>query len=275
MGELAGGVLYGLLLEEGDILIFGTYSYSQDFWLRIDLVPICIGVAWSVIMYGAMELSRTLRLPDRVAPMADAVWAILLDLSFDAIAIRLGMWRWNIQLNQGWFGVPAGNFYAWLFVAWGFSWCTRWVRSRSNQDARWGWAQALAPFAAYALVLLALVPFTLIRKVVFTEPGGGWPLFWAVLGWFLWRTIQALRTAPARRRAPAVVLISRAAFHGYFLWALLAAGLYRTVPALIAISAGLFTLEAITLHWRPRLQPRRSPADAPPPPPPLQSPAPW
>lgn len=53
---------------------------------------------------------------------------MLLDLSLDAIAIRRGYWQWNFPLNAGWFGVPAGNLYAWMFVVFFFFLLCRFVR---------------------------------------------------------------------------------------------------------------------------------------------------
>ena len=123
--ELITAVLFGLLLEEGDILIFGTYSYNRH-WLSLGNVPIAIGLTWAMIIASAMNFSDALGLPSienlprpksrlatlgwlargSVAPIADAVWAIMLDLSLDAVAIRLGLWAWTIPLNEGWFGVP-------------------------------------------------------------------------------------------------------------------------------------------------------------------------
>ena len=66
--------------------------------------------------------------------MADAVWAILLDLALDAVAIRLGLWTWTIRADEGWFGVPWGNFFAWLMVAFWFAFFTRIVRAGLLND---------------------------------------------------------------------------------------------------------------------------------------------
>src|SRR5918912_754686 len=47
--ELFTAVIFGLLLEEGDIIIFGTYSYNQN-WISIGFVPIGIGLTWAMII---------------------------------------------------------------------------------------------------------------------------------------------------------------------------------------------------------------------------------
>src|SRR5216684_3997971 len=91
LNELLSAVPFGLLLEQGDIKIFGSYAYNQGFFLKLGSVPLAI-----------------------------------------ALAIRQGLWHWNIPLHAGFFGVPAGNYYGWLFVAFGFSAWTRWVRVRAG-----------------------------------------------------------------------------------------------------------------------------------------------
>lgn len=51
--ELIGAAAFGILLEEGDELIFGTYHYSPD-WvvLAIDWAPVVIGLIWALIIAG-------------------------------------------------------------------------------------------------------------------------------------------------------------------------------------------------------------------------------
>ena len=140
--ELVSAATFGLLLEEGDQLIFGTYHYSPDFILTIDRAPLVIGLTWALIIAGAMRITDALGVRRRYAPFVDAVLAISLDLGFDAIAIRMGLWTWRgIGPSEGWFGVPAGNFYAWLFVTLAFSLLTRWLRDA----AAWPPGARMAP----------------------------------------------------------------------------------------------------------------------------------
>src|SRR5437870_2441969 len=91
--ELLSAVPFGLLLEQGDIKIFGSYAYSQGFFIKLGSVPVAIALAWAMIITSSMFMSDRLRIPQRLAPFADAVFAILLDLSLDAIAIRQGRSR--------------------------------------------------------------------------------------------------------------------------------------------------------------------------------------
>src|ERR1700686_5726120 len=79
--ELLSAVPFGLLLEQGDIKIFGSYAYSQGFFLKLGSVPIAIALAWAMIITSSMFMSDRLGIPPRLSPFAHAVFALLPDLS--------------------------------------------------------------------------------------------------------------------------------------------------------------------------------------------------
>lgn len=230
--ELLMASLYGILLEWGDILIFKTYSYSSLFWLSIGPVPIIIGLCWGMIIYGAMAYSDQLGLPGWAAPWSDALWAILLDLAFDAIAIRLELWTWTVPLGAGYFGVPADNFWAWIWVALSFSAYMRWVRQRRS-SIQIG-LQLAAPVFAFAGLLFGIGVFNVLADVLYADrftPGDGLLLFLgllllcaAITGVALWRQRHAIQHG-----IDLIPTVIRWAMHGYFLgWTILLA----FVPAL-------------------------------------------
>src|SRR5690349_18390860 len=66
--EVVTAAIFGVLLEWGDILLFGTYTYSPGFVLAIGPVPIIIGLCWAMLIYGAMHFSDVLGIDDRLAP---------------------------------------------------------------------------------------------------------------------------------------------------------------------------------------------------------------
>lgn len=245
--ELLSAVFFGLLLEEGDIIIFQTYRYSP-FWLSFDLVPPAIALCWAMIIASAMNISDAMGIDGGLAPIADAVWAIILDLALDAVAIRLGLWRWNIPLDKDWFGVPYGNFYAWLWVAASFSFFTRRVRALvSRRDGRAGLWQIGVPLAAYAGLLAAMFPYTLLQALYFREVGSDWVLFWPTLALFgLAAAFAVLAQRRELREKPDAFLLGvRYLIHLYFLWALIATGMFQQMPVLLVVSFGMLALETI------------------------------
>jgi hypothetical protein len=250
--ELISAAAFGVLLEEGDQLIFETYHYSPHFLLTIDRAPIVIGLTWALIIAGAMRITDALGVRRRYAPFVDAILAISLDLAFDAIAIRVGLWTWRgIGPTEGWFGVPAGNFNAWLWVTLAFSLTSRWIRDSSARHPGREWLQLLVPIPAYLILLIGMMPFAFLRPVVDPAPGGGLWLFVVSLGIFtalasygVWGPDRAAangeRTAMLDLR---VAFTSRVAIHCFFLTALILLGLVPQVPMLLGTALLLLGAE--------------------------------
>ena len=100
-------MVYGVLLEYAAITIFQAYDYGHFLIMVAGMVPLCIGISWGIILYTAMATSDCFDLPWYLRPIVDALLALTIDLSMDAIAIRLGFWTWR---SAGpWFGVPLGR----------------------------------------------------------------------------------------------------------------------------------------------------------------------
>ena len=250
--ELISAAAFGVVLEEGDQLIFGTYHYSPDFILTVDRAPIVIGLTWALIIAGAMRITDALGVRRRYAPVVDAVLAISLDLAFDAVAIRMGLWTWrDISPTDGWFGVPAGNFYAWLFVTFGFSLISRWLRDATRQRPSLEWLQIGVPLPAFGLLLAGLMPFVIVKPMVDSARGGGLAIFAVALVIFVAISLVAVfgpdRSEPDGQRSAILDLrlafASRLAIHLLFLVALFMLGLATTAPMLLAISLAMLALE--------------------------------
>ena len=250
--ELISAALFGLLLEEGDQLIFETYHYADAWILQLDRAPLVIGLTWALIIAGAMRITDALGVRRRWAPFVDSVLAISLDLAFDAIAIRMGLWTWReVGASDGWFGVPAGNFYAWLFVTWAFSFVSRWLRDAARTRPARAWLQLLVPAPAFAIFLVMLVPFSVVQPLVDPAPGGGLVLFLIALAGFLaaaaWGTFGPDRDEPDGSSTAILDLrlafATRIAVHGFFLVALLVMGLAVREPVILLTALLLLAAE--------------------------------
>jgi hypothetical protein len=250
--ELISAATFGILLEEGDQLVFETYHYSSHWILAIDRAPVVIGLTWALIIAGAMRLTDALGVRRRYAPFVDAVLAISLDLAFDAIAIRMGLWTWRgIGATEGWFGVPAGNFYSWLFVTLAFSSLTRWLRDAAARRRALEWIQLAIPLPAFGLLLAAIVPFAILRPIVDPAPGGGLLMFLIVFAAFLcvagWAVWGPDRGTPDESRIAIVdlhlALGTRVAIHGFFLTALVVMGRALQLPIILGVALILLAAE--------------------------------
>jgi carotenoid biosynthesis protein len=255
--ELVSAAMFGLLLEEGDQLIFETYHYSPDFILAIDRAPVVIGLTWALIIAGAMRITDALGVRRRYAPVVDSLLAIMLDLAFDAVAIRIGLWTWrDIPQTDGWFGVPAGNFYSWLFVTFGFSLVTRYLRDVSARRPGLDWLQLLVPIPAFLLLIASIIPFAIVKPLVDPSPGGGLGLFALALAAFViigtWGVFGPDRGRPDGASFAIVDLrfafATRVAIHLVFLFAIFSLGLVTTAPMLLIAALAFLALEA-PLAW--------------------------
>ncbi|MGH6900801.1 MAG: carotenoid biosynthesis protein, partial [Geminicoccaceae bacterium] len=229
-----------------------TYEYSPAFVLAIDRAPLVIGLTWALILAGAMRITDALGVRRRWAPFVDSVLAIMLDLAFDAIAIRMGLWTWrDVGLTDGWFGVPAGNFYAWLFVTLAFSLLSRWLRDASPRRPALEWLQLAIPIPAFVILLASLVPFVLLAPVVDPTPGGGMVIFLVALIGFVAAAAYGVwgpnRLPPDGQRTAILDLrlafLTRVAIHAFFLAALLVMGLAGDIPVLLIVALLLLAAE--------------------------------
>jgi hypothetical protein len=250
--ELISAATFGILLEEGDQLVFETYHYSADWILAIDRAPVVIGLTWALIIAGAMRLTDALGVRRRYAPVVDAVLAISLDLAFDAIAIRMGLWTWRgIGPTDGWFGVPAGNFYSWLFVTLAFSSLTRWLRHAAAGRPPLEWLQIAVPLPAFGLLLAAIVPFAVLHPIVDPRPGGGMVLFavvmaafLAIAAWGVWGTDRIRSDAEGLAMLElGLALGTRVAIQGFFIAALVLIGAASELPVLLVVALVLVAAE--------------------------------
>ncbi len=249
---LISAAAYGLLLEEGSQLIFETYRYSPEWTLMLDRAPLVIGLTWALIIAGAMRITDALGVRRWTASFVDAALVIMLDLAFDAVAIRMGMWTWvDIGPTDGWFGVQPGNFYTWLFVTFGFSLLSRWLRDPAARRRSLEWLQLLVPAPAFGILVASIVPYTAV-SVATNAPAGG-PLWLSALAIALfalvaWRGVFGSGRQPPERRAVAMVdlrlaFFTRLSIQAFFLGALVVMGFATQLPVLLAVSVALLVLE--------------------------------
>jgi hypothetical protein len=251
--ELLSAAMFGLLLEEADQLITESYHYADAWILQLDRAPLVIGLTWALIIAGAMRITDALGVRRRWAPFVDGVLAIMLDLAFDAIAIRMGLWTWRgVGATDGWFGVPAGNFYAWLFVTWAFSFVSRWLRDAARTRPGLEWIQLVVPAPAFVMFLVMQVPFWIMKPLIDSTTGGGLILFLIALAGFIgaagWGVFGPNRGAPDGASTAILDLrlafATRVAIHGFFLLALFAMGLASREPVILVMALVLLAAEA-------------------------------
>ncbi|MEI8166056.1 MAG: carotenoid biosynthesis protein [Chloroflexales bacterium] len=232
--QLIVGVCFGLLLELGTILQLDAYQYGR-FALMLGPVPVAIGVGWGVIVYSCRRFSNRTTLPAWARPVLDGLLALSIDLAMDAVAIRLGMWRWGVALELNYFGVPYANFWAWFWVVSSFSaglhlladgpgWASRWLGPLGALGV------GLAVVLASNRLIIALIPLGLYLPAVAVLLGGALAL------------VLALRPTVRPGGDGWLSLAVGLSFHLYFLGAGLLSGAILQPPVLLVVSLALLGL---------------------------------
>ena len=257
---LISAALFAALFENLNVLQVrgrGAYSYSDGFALNVFQVPLFIIVAWSIILWAARVLAG--RTPREASALTvfrmacrDAFFAVLLDVSFDVVAIRFGFWTWHgVGFNEAWFGVPAGNFFGWFFVSLAFSFLTRTLDARDFRRASTRDFMQIVALPPIAFALYRAIEFlcnALLRALHLTSDFASLAAFFA-----LFAVIAIIATCGVRASTRddekseiephKIAKISRAAFHIFAIFGLfllpMNALLAAQRPALLGIAAAL------------------------------------
>ncbi len=247
--EVATAFLYALLFEELDMLFFKTYHYGEGYTLVIGNVPIVIALAWSIIIYSGMQVTDAYHLSEFIRPFADALLAVLIDLSVDAVAIRLGYWHWKIPLSEGWFGVPAGNLYAWMFVVFFFSLFCRIIRKLWMKNRKFLALISVVPFLSYAGLFTGILLIGSFNNYFNLDENTKLLTFIAIVFTFI-----LIPLIDSRRRKELinsdihpVIFFIRLCLHLFFIIELFYNRLYIHTPALLAVAFCALFIE-IALH---------------------------
>lgn len=159
--ELMAGAFFGLAVEQLIILLAGgagrpdAYGYGPFVWMATADVPLAVATSWGALLYAAMKYSDNLSIPAWMRPAADGLYALMLDLTMDVVAVRLGLWHWATPPEAQWFGVPYSNFGGWLLLAVLFSAGVRTARALAGRRPLLLYAGALsAALAAATLTMM-------------------------------------------------------------------------------------------------------------------------
>ena len=231
-------ILYALLFENVNVILsrnnVGGYYYNPGFIL-LGHVPLFVVLSWVMIIYSSMRITDSFSFSDFSKPFVDSLLAVLVDLSIDVVAIRLGFWFWQgYRLTAGWFGVPGNNFIGWLLVA--FTFCYLW----RNYSKKLGFFIIPLAYATYFILFMFLIkPF----ESILPQKTGELFIFGGLLIVFLLMFLGTKKKIQKVEKTPLMIYLIRVPFFLFGLIGLFAFGFYKESNILAISSALCFLLE--------------------------------
>ena len=261
--EILSGVLFGVVLEFINVLVFESYHYHQDFLIQVGTaplnIPIVIGIGWGIILYATLEISDRFEMPAGFRILFATLLGLSIDLSMDVIAIRLdeGFWVWHsiVVDNQvsvaGVCGVAWGNYYGWFFVLFIINTLVRIERWKIADDNHWALIGVTILNPVIATLLLNGCYYLLLPIINWTGNFAFGTLlticsgFVILIVYFIWR--KPLLT----KKRSLFSLLLFGYMHLYFLVAYFVSGIVHEIPwfsLFFLLNFGL-TLGILWLTW--------------------------
>lgn len=106
---IGGFVIEWLGVKTG--VIFGTYSYETGLGLKLDEVPIIMGLNWLLLVYGATCIAARFLTNKLWIIAVGAVLMLMYDIFLEPSAIHYKFWAWDQNM------IPLQNYIAWFVGA--------------------------------------------------------------------------------------------------------------------------------------------------------------
>jgi hypothetical protein len=245
--ELIGALLFGLLLEYINANYLVDYGYGR-FLVMIGNIPLAVGAGWAIIIYSSMAISDRFGFSLKTRPFVDAFLALNIDLSMDAIAVRLGggMWIWgwadqSLRWTSEWFGVPFGNFFGWFFVVLLYSGTVRLGRLMTHLyrfNLKW---KSTYPILCVLTSELLLTGLVIVFTLLWQKGIPSWLLL--LLPVLISAMMIILMGKPKPGDDPSGIIMHAVplAFHCYFLISLFIFKITAWTPWLVVISLSMLS----------------------------------
>jgi bisanhydrobacterioruberin hydratase len=92
--------------------VFGEYSYGPTLGIKIDAIPLIIGVNWFLLIYSAGVLMQRTRIRSIfIRVITSALLLVLLDLLIEPVAQHFDYWHWANNT------IPIKNYISWFLVS--------------------------------------------------------------------------------------------------------------------------------------------------------------
>lgn len=113
------GITYGIL--------FGSYSYGDNFGPKLDGVPYLIGSYWALLTFVTASISDYFKIPVGLKIVVSASLMVMLDYFMEHSAAQFGFWTFEGNL------APFENYISWLILALLFQTALRFFKTTGNR----------------------------------------------------------------------------------------------------------------------------------------------
>lgn len=110
-----GVTLFLEIVGVATLLVFGAYTYGPTLGLKLLGVPLLIGINWTIIILGIVQVARTRIANPLAAALVTASLTVLFDYVMEPVAIALDYWTWAAV------DIPLQNYIAWFCIAFVFA----------------------------------------------------------------------------------------------------------------------------------------------------------
>lgn len=92
-------------------LLFGSYQYGENLGLKLDEIPIIIGVNWCLLVVSASVISNIFTTNIYFKALFASLLMTLLDFLIEPVAISSDFWNWNTSY------IPIYNYVCWFLLS--------------------------------------------------------------------------------------------------------------------------------------------------------------
>ncbi len=108
------GIHYGIL--------FGTYSYGANLGVKIDGVPVLIGINWALLTFITARIAQYVSKNNILQILLGATLMLILDYFMEQSAPRFDFWEFKDGV------APLKNYITWFLVAVLFHILVKWMK---------------------------------------------------------------------------------------------------------------------------------------------------
>ncbi len=92
-------------------LLFGNYQYGPVLGLKLNAVPLMIGINWLLLAYSTFSVASYALKNNWTIVIVSSLLMVAMDFLIEPVAINLNFWSWQDNV------IPLFNYVCWFWVA--------------------------------------------------------------------------------------------------------------------------------------------------------------